>query len=90
MQSAMIILLLSHLGPTLSDKLCAHCMDVSGEKQWTRALVESTSKNRKDAVLIYYPDYGNIEEVDVKELRKLPQRFWKLPFQVHCCEHATQ
>lgn len=76
---------LSRLAPALSDipKVCAHCMDVGGEKQWTRAIVESPSKTRKDAVLIYYPDYGNIEEVDVKELRKLPHRFWELPFQVH-------
>ena len=58
-------------------------MDVGGEKQWTRALVESTSKTRDNAVLIYYPDYGNMEEVAVQELRELPHRFWQLPFQVH-------
>lgn len=46
---------------------------------WCRVL---TSKVSGKMVDIYFPDYGNSEQVPVKDLVDLPREFYQLPFQV--------
>lgn len=72
------------------DQLCACCWD--GEEgsdgdQWCRALV--LSKQDSQMVDVMFPDYGNSETLNVKDLKELPHSFYQLPFQaIHCCLHG--
>lgn len=50
-----------------------------GDSNWYRALVKEILPNGNFKV--HFVDYGNVEEVTADELRMIPSRFLKLPFQ---------
>ena len=70
------------------------CLAVSGVRQnelygylwegeegalWCRVLTSTISGKMAS---VYFPDYGNTEEVKVTDLVELPREFYKLSFQV--------
>uniref|UniRef100_A0A8C3YS85 Tudor domain-containing protein 1 n=1 Tax=Catagonus wagneri TaxID=51154 RepID=A0A8C3YS85_9CETA len=59
------------------------CAFFVGDGNWYRALVKEISPNGN--IKVQFVDYGNAEEVIADELRMIPSKFLKLPFQgLHC------
>ncbi|XP_069844164.1 tudor domain-containing protein 1 isoform X3 [Dipodomys merriami] len=55
------------------------CAFFAGDGNWYRALIKEILPNGN--VKVHFVDYGNIEEVTTDELRMIPSKFLKLPFQ---------
>ena len=53
--------------------------EADGGNMWCRVL---TSRVAGKTASVYFPDYGNTEEVLVSDLVELPREFYQLPFQV--------
>ncbi|XP_063290250.1 tudor domain-containing protein 1 [Pelobates fuscus] len=65
-------------------ELC--CSFFSGDKNWYRAQVIKLIETEKAKV--NFLDYGNVEEVAVDKLCKMPSQFLELPFQAVKCSLA--
>lgn len=50
-----------------------------GDGNWYRALVKEILPDGN--IKVHFVDYGNMEEVTADELRMIPPKFLKLPFQ---------
>ena len=54
--------------------------EADGGNMWCRVL---TSRVAGKTASVYFPDYGNTEEVLVSDLVELPREFYQLHFQVY-------
>ncbi len=58
----------------------------SFKNRWFRAEIQGFKfMNNKKMLDVFYVDYGNCEYLDVKELRRLPEKFTALPWQAIEC-----
>ncbi|XP_047559486.1 tudor domain-containing protein 1 isoform X4 [Lutra lutra] len=55
------------------------CAFFAGDGNWYRALVKEILLDGN--IKVHFVDYGNMEEVTADELRMIPSKFLKLPFQ---------
>ncbi|XP_063818621.1 tudor domain-containing protein 1 isoform X2 [Pseudophryne corroboree] len=68
----------------VKEEVCAAFY--AGDGNWYRGQVKDITPDR--VIKFLFLDYGNIEDVAVEKLCKLPSNFLELPFQAICCSLA--